>query len=175
MGLFSRRKRDRSDPLRTQAENLVAVAQIQATAAYTSVGERFNLVYSVSTDRWDSVLTVAGVFIAATRANQISLPEAQIDSLMEIVARNLSSWRPEGIAAFEDCKAFFDRTFDALERDPSYQNQRELIGSDALGGWIVWNLVEHAPESEQERALVRVLGGLVMHSFFSWWSDEPAA
>ncbi|MEZ4219068.1 MAG: hypothetical protein R3E88_21565 [Myxococcota bacterium] len=170
MGLFSRRKPDKNDGLRTQAENLVTAAQIQATAAYTSVGDRFDLVYSIPTDRWDSVLTVAGVFIAATRANQIGLPDTQIDSLMEIVARNLNSWRPEGIAAFEDCKAFFDRTFDALEKDPSYGSQPELIGSDALGGWIVWNLVEHAPESEQERGLVRALGILVTHSFFSWWS-----
>jgi hypothetical protein len=165
--LFSRRKRSENDDLRTQAENLVTAAQIQATAAYTSVGERFDLIYSIPTERWDSILTVAGVFIAATRANHIGLSDARIDSLMEIVARNLSSWRPEGIAAFEDCKAFFDRTSDALEKDPSYQHQPELIGSDALGRWIVWNLVEHAPESEQERALVRALGILVTHSFFN--------
>jgi fructose-1,6-bisphosphatase len=175
MGLFSRRKPDKNDGLRTQAENLVTAAEIQATAAYTSVGDRFNLVYSISTDRWDSVLTVAGVFIAATRANQIDLPDAQIDSLMEIVASNLNSWRPEGVAAFEDCKAFFDQTFDALEKDPSYRSQSELVASDALGGWIVWNLVEHAPESEQERGLVRTLGILLTHSFFGWWSDQPAA
>ena len=175
MGLFTRRKRTEKDGYRAQAENLVTAAQIQATAAYTSVGERFDLVYSIPTDRWDSVLTVAGAFIAATRANQIGLAEARVDSLMEVVARDLNSWRPEGIAAFEDCKAFFDRTFDSLEKDPSYRDQPDLIGSDALGGWIVWNLIEHAPESEQERGLVRALGILVTHSFFNWWSDEPAA
>ena len=175
MGLLSRRKRRENDGLRAQAENLVAAAQIQATAAYTSVGERFDLVYSIATDRWDAVLTVAAVFIAATRANQIGLPEARVDSLMEIVARNLNAWRPEGIAAFEDCKAFFDRTVDALEKDPAYQHRPGLIGSDALGGWIVWNLVGHAPESEQERGLVRALGIFATHSFFSWWSDEPVA
>lgn len=175
MGLFSRRKRSESDALRTQAENLVMSAQILATSAYTSVGERFDLVYSIPTERWDSVLTVAGVFIAATRLNHVGLPEARVDSLMEIVARNLHAWRPEGLAAFEDCKAFFDRTYDALEKDAAYQHQPELLGSDAIGGWMVWNLVEHAPDSEQERGLIRALGILVTHTFFSWWSGEPAA
>lgn len=175
MELFSRRKLGENDGPRTQAEYLVTAAQIQATTAYTSVGEQFDLVYTIPTDSWDFVLTVAGVFIAATRANQIGLPEARVDSLMEIVARKLNSWRPEGISAFEDCKAFFDRTFDALKKDPSYQHQPELIGSDAIGSWIVWNLVKHAPESEQERGLARALGVLVTHSFFNWWSDEPVA
>lgn len=175
MGLFTRETQSEKDDLRVQAENLVSAAQIQATAAYMTVGKRFNSVYSIPTDRWDSVMTVAGVFIAVTRASQINLSEARLDSLMEIVARKLGAWRPEGIRAFEDCKAFFDRTFVALESDPNYQSQPEFIGSDALGGWIVWNLVEHAPESEQERGLVRALGVLVTHSFFNWWSNEPAA
>ncbi len=172
MGLFSRSE---NNGLRTQAENLVAMAEIMATDAYTSVGERFDLVSSIPTDRWDSVLTVAGVFIAATRANHIGLPEARVDSLMEIVARKLSAWRPEGIAAFEDCKAYYDRKYDALEKAPAYQQQPELQGPDAIGSWIFWNLIWHAPESEQERRLVRTLGILVTHSFFNWWSGEPAA
>jgi hypothetical protein len=175
MGLFTRGKQSEKDTLLAQAENLVNAAQIQATAAYTSAGKRFDLIYSIPTDRWDSVLTVAGVFIAVTRANQIGLSEARLESLMEIVTHRLGAWRPEGIATFEDCKAFFDRTFAALERAPIYQHQPEFIGSDALGAWIVWNLVEHAPESEQERGLVRALGSLITHSFFNWWSDEPAA
>ncbi len=174
MGLFSRWKRSENNGLRTQAENLVTWAQILAIDAYTDVGERFDLVYSIPTDRWDSVLTVAGVFSAATRANHIGLPEARVDSLMEIVARKLSAWRPEGIAAFEDCKARYDRIYDALEKDPAYQ-QPEFLGSDVIGWWIVWNLVEHAPESEQERGLVRALGILVTLWFFNWWSGEPAA
>ena len=108
---------DRDDEiLRIQAENLVKSAQILATGAYTSVGERFDLVYSIPIDRWDSVLTVAGVFMAATRANYIGLSESQVGSLIEIVAQNISAWRPEGIAALEDCKAFFDHTCDGLDR-----------------------------------------------------------
>lgn len=175
MGLFSRRKQSKNDGFQAQAENLVTAAHAFATAAYTSVGDDFDIVYSIPTDRWDSVLTVAGVFIATARANQIGLPSAQFDSLMEIVARDLSSLRPEGIAAFRDCKAFFDRTVDGLEKAPSYQKQPEHIVSDALGSWMVWNLVEHAPGSEQERGLVRALGTLITLSFFDWLSEEPAA
>ena len=35
MGLFSGGKQSEKDKLRTQAENLISAAQIQATAAYT--------------------------------------------------------------------------------------------------------------------------------------------
>lgn len=175
MGFFFRSKRGGASRLRAQAENLVKASQILATSSYTTIGERFDSVYSIPAERWDSVLTVAGVFVAATRANHIGLSDATIDSLMEMVSRDLGSWRVEGIAAFEDCKIFFDRTLDALEKDPTYRDQREFISSDAIGCWIVWNLVEHEPESEQERGLVRTLGVLVTHSFFDWWSDKPGA
>ena len=168
--MFSRRKPNESDGLETQAENLVKVAQVQATAAYRSVGKRFEVVHSIPIERWDWVLTIAGVFAAATRVNQIGLSGACIDSLMRIVVRNLNSWRLEGTAAFEDCTAFFDRTVNSLEKDRGYRHQPELVGCNALGWWIVWNLVGHAPESEQDQNLARVLGMLVTHSFYGWWS-----
>ena len=72
------------------------------------------------------------------------MPEARVDSLMEIVARNLNAWHPEGIAAFEDFKSFFDCTYDTIEKAPTYQHQPEFTGSDAIGSWVVWNIVGHA-------------------------------
>lgn len=173
MNIFSKWKRNKDDELQTQAENLVAAAQILATSTYTSTAERFDVVYSIPTDRWDTILTIAGVFMAATRANNIGLPEARVSSLMEIVSLKLDAWQPEGIPGFEDCKSFFDRAYDDLEKDAAYQDHPEFLGSDAIGGWIVWNLFGRAPESAEESGLVRALGAIVARSFFDWWSREP--
>lgn len=171
--MFSRWKRKKRDGLETQAETLVTAAKIQATVAYTSVGDRYDLVYSIPTETWDVLVTVAGVFVAATRVGQIGLPEARLDSLLAIVARELQAWHPEGMATFEDCTAFFAQRVDRIEKDPSpaYLQQPELFVARAIGLWIVEKLVEHAPESEQEWALASALGLLVTHWFDGWWSD----
>ena len=73
---------------------------------------------------------------------------------------------------FEDCREFFNRTYDGLASELPYKDDPTYLATDALGSWIVWNLFDHAPESTQERQLVRVLGGLVIHSFFRWWSPS---
>jgi len=87
---------------------------------------------------------------------------------MDVVARSLADWSPQnGIRGFEDCKAMFERNFDALTRS---QHEPRFVASDALGMWIVWNLLERAPAAEEERKLVRVVGAAVVHHFFSWWS-----
>jgi hypothetical protein len=118
------------------------------------------------------VLTIAGAFIAATRVNQAGLPAARIDSLMKTAGGKLHAWHPGAMATFDDCRVFFDRTCEVLEADLAYQHESELISADAIGYWIVWSLSEQAPQSEQERGLVRVSGCFVMHSFFEWWTDS---
>jgi hypothetical protein len=93
------------------------------------------------------------------------------EKLMEIVARGLDDWDPKnGIRGFEDCKVMYERTFDGLTDaniDPRF------ISSDALGWWIVWNLLGQEPRyEEEEHRLVRAIGGTTVHAFFSWWSDQ---
>jgi hypothetical protein len=61
------------------------------------------------------LLTIAGVFMAATRLQNLHLGDDRQRELMEVIARGLADWNPEnGIRGFEDCKAMFERTFDAL-------------------------------------------------------------
>ena len=82
------------DLLIERAENLVSVARTNAKAMFTPLLKRFPILRPVKLEHWDFILTVAGVFIAATRLNNLHLEEAREDSLMEVVAERLDRSRP---------------------------------------------------------------------------------
>jgi hypothetical protein len=147
---FSKAK---TEPLRELAERLVPSANIHATSLFVPMLDQFPLLRNVKPDQWDFVVTIASVFIAATRLSSLKKEDTREERLMEIVARGLGDWDPKnGVRGFEDCKAMFDRTFDGLTNahaDPRF------IASDALGWWTVWNLLGREPKGEEELRLVR--------------------
>jgi len=82
--------------------------------------------------------------MAATRLNNLRLGDTREDNLMEVVAKRLNEWKPDGIRGFEDCKGLFEREFDRLERaghDPQF------VAADAVGQWIVWNVLGRPPQT----------------------------
>lgn len=104
--------------------------------------------------------------MAATRLNNLRLGDAREEKLMEIVAQRLCEWKPDGIRGFEDCKGLFEKEFDRLNaagHDPRF------LASDAVGKWIVWNVLGRPPETDEECMLVRSAGALATHAFFGWW------
>ena len=72
MSFFRRLFGEKQDPLFDRAAELVEVAQINATAMFLPALERFSVLREVDTEHWDFVLTVAGVFIAATRDSRLA-------------------------------------------------------------------------------------------------------
>jgi len=162
----------KTDPLRERAERLVPSANIHATSLFVPMLDEFPLLRSVKPDQWDFVVTIASVFIAATRLRNLKKEDTLEEKLMDIVARGLADWdQKNGIRGFEDCKAMYEGSFDVLTNahaDPRF------IASDALGWWIVWNLLGRAPKGEEELRLVRTLGGTTVHTFFSWWEGAPS-
>jgi hypothetical protein len=122
----------------------------------------------VNVEHWDFILTVAGVFMAATRLNNLHLSDAREENLMESVAESLAKWKPDGLRGFEDCKSLFESEFDRLT---AAGHEPRFIASDAVGKWIVWNVLGRAPETKDECMLVRATGGMVTHSFFDWWKQ----
>ena len=172
LSLLSKFRRSRSTDVDSQAKQLVAASQILATGSYTDIAKRFDQVYAVPTDRWNFILTIAGVFTAVSRLEVASFSDSQKDALSEVVAADLAKWDSKAVAGFEDCREFFNRTYDGLASESPYEDDPTYLATNALGSWIVWNLFDHAPESTQERQLVRVLGSLVIHSFFRWWSPS---
>jgi hypothetical protein len=161
-----------TDTLRERAERLVPSANIHATSLFVPMLDQFPLLRDVKPDQWDFVVTIASVFIAATRLRNLKTEDTPRERQMEMIARGLADWdQKNGVRGFEDCKAMYERTFDGLTNahaDPRF------IASDALGWWIVWNLLGREPKGEEELRLVRTLGGATVHTFFSWWEGPPS-
>jgi len=155
------------DPLQSRADTLVDSASVNAVTMFTPLLNQFPSLRGIPTKHWDFILTVAGVFVAATRLSNMRLGDAREQHLMDRVAERLTVWSPDGVRAFEDCKTLFDKNYDALtnaDHDPKF------IASDSVGMWIVWNTLGKTG-SEEERRLVRMVGATITHTFFNWWSE----
>ena len=62
-----------TDPLLKQADYLVEVAQINSIALFQSARKDFLFLQDVNVKHWDSILTIAGVFMAANRLKNLRL------------------------------------------------------------------------------------------------------
>jgi hypothetical protein len=125
---------------------------------------------SLNIDRrqWNFVLTVASIFVALSSLTKHSLPSAQEDALIDIVAEDLRRWDPSGMGGFENCKSVFEQEFGRLT---AAGHEARFIGSDALGMWIAVSLIRRQPYTQEECQLVRVAGATVIHSFLNWWKS----
>lgn len=156
-------------PRAEQAPTIVGAADVNAVSSFVHTLDQFPNLRSVDPRRWDKVLTVAGIFVGVSRLNQEQITAPERSSLLDIVTREAVRWDPGAVKAVDDCRDFVDRTYDVLSKDSNYAANQRFLFSDALGGWIVWNLLGHVPETEEEQRMVRVLGATVTHSFYSWW------
>lgn len=171
MGLFSRKSRVASadERLRHQAELLVSSAHSLAVAGYAQAAAEVPIINRIRANDWDFCLTVAGVFIAASALTQSGVSQTAAEQLMEIVARHLDQWNAGAVDGFDDCKALFERTYDRLAASPAYKDDHRFLASDAVGYWIAWNLLGHAPSQNDELELMRLAGVSVTHAFADWW------
>lgn len=159
----------RQDPMQKAAEALVAASRGNAASMFVPVLDRFPILQGTDLQHWDFILTVAGVFMAASRLNNLAVGDAREEKLMEIVAESLEKWDPDGIRVFEDCKRYYEQQYGLLAaagHDP------EFLASDSVGRWIVWNVLGRVPHSKDEVMLVRATGAMVTHGFFDWWTTQ---
>ncbi|OGP95205.1 MAG: hypothetical protein A2157_06590 [Deltaproteobacteria bacterium RBG_16_47_11] len=151
-----------------EACNLLPSAKIFATTSYSTVAKEFQGICAVDLARWDFVLTIGGVFVAISQLNHEDLAESTKNSLLDIIIDAVVTWQPDAPEAVEDCRRFVDRTYEGLATLPESKTNAQFLFSDALGSWIVWNLFRRAPSTPEERQLIRVLGGMLIHSFMYW-------
>ena len=151
------------------AEKLPSAAQILAVTSYRNVLSNYPIVGKIKPGHWDFVLTIGGIFVAVSQLNHENIPEQEKDALLDTVTNAATEIYPDSIDACEDCRKFIDRTYDGLAEGKEYKNNPQFLFADSLGAWVVWNLLGHAPSNDDERKLIRILGGLLIHSFISWW------
>jgi hypothetical protein len=158
------------DPLMKQAESLVQAAHINAVSSFVPFLDQFDVLREVNPQQWDVTVTIAGVFTAVTRLWGLRLGDTREGKLSDTISECLVKWNSsEGVSGFNDCKAIFEIAFDTLT---SSGHEPRFVASDAIGSWIVWNVLLHAPETEDERRLIRAVGAMVIHRFFDWWSEQ---
>jgi hypothetical protein len=168
MSILGKLFKPKENPLRKRAATLVTAVEINAASMFVPLLDKFPFVQEADVKHWDFILTVAGVFLAASRLSNLRLGDAREESLMETVAKSLAEWDPDGIRRFDDCKCLFESEYDRLT---AAGHEPRFIASDAVGKWIVWNVLGRAPETEDECMLVRATGTMVTHAFFDWWKE----
>lgn len=156
------------------AEMLPQAAHTLAIGSFTKFIDKFPSVQQIKPERWDFILTIAGIFVGVTKLYQDAhIPENEKTIIIEAVTKASIQIYPDAVEASDDCRTFVDRTYDALAKLASYQDNPQFIFSDSLGTWIVWNIFERQTEEDDEesRQLMRVIGGYIVHSFISWWEQ----
>jgi hypothetical protein len=88
---------------------------------------------------------------------------------MKLVAEDMDQWKPDGIDGFEDCKRLFESEFDRLE---TTGQAPDFLASDALGMWIVLNVLKRQSQTDEEFQLVRVTGLSAINAFYDWWEKS---
>ena len=157
-----------SEPLYERARDLTSKAHAVAISNHVRFTDEFVLLNYIDVKWWNFFVTIAGVFVASTRLKNLQLGKDRERHLMEVVAKEFQKWNPNASDGFEDCKAFFDRTYDGQAAALTADEQK-FVSSDTVGAWIVWNILDRPPSTIDERRLVRVIGILVTHIFFNWW------
>lgn len=161
-----------SSSLIERAKRLPVSAEIFATSFETKVLDRFPMVRTVGSDRWDFIMTVAGIFVAISQLNREELDEGVKDDIREATGYAAIKWNPKAVEAVEDCTQCVNRNYGGLQSSKEYSGETQFLFSDSLGFWVVRNLLDHMPESDAERQLVRALGGALVLSFVNWWKDS---
>jgi hypothetical protein len=174
------------DPLLREADDLVQVAEMNATVMFESLLKKFSFLREVDLKRWEFIVTIASVFIAIVRLQELGLGENRQQKLMERVGAKLIQWNPtNGRRRFENCASFYEKAFNELTSvsEPQFVGSDALgswtsvsgpqfVGSDALGSWVVWSVLSRPAQSEEEHRLVRVVGGMVTHTYFKWLEEK---
>jgi hypothetical protein len=73
MRFFQQLGRWKNDPLRGKAERLVSSAKVNAVTMFLPMLDQHPLLKKVNPEQWDFLLTVAGVFMAATRLQNLQV------------------------------------------------------------------------------------------------------
>ena len=109
-------------------------------------------------------------YFALNRLRTLNLNEKRRLKLEKKVAVGLVQLYPRGARpTFENCKSFFDKAYyDLLDAD----REQQLVASDAIGAWVVWEILRHPAETEHEFKLVRWVGAMIVQSFFEWWEKD---
>lgn len=148
------------------SEKLPSAAKVLAVSSYTQFLDKYPIIEKIKPEHWDFVLTIAGIFVGVSQLNHEDIPEHEKDAILDTVTSAGIEIYPDSTEACEDCRNFVNRTYDGLAKEKGYKDNPKFLFSDSLGSWVVWNLFSHTPSNEDERNLIRILGGVLFIRLF---------
>jgi len=146
-----------------QAQLLMPAVQKLAQAAYAPLTEQYPelavLMENIPESRWTFFFITASIGVSFILA-PVQVAEESQSQVCDIVAAALEAWHPQGHEALEDFLKFVREKL-----------QQEVEMPAAVGAWLLWNLKQSQPSSE-ELSLAWPLGLFFLHSFKDWWETE---
>jgi hypothetical protein len=162
----------RSDPLMRRAQQVVQSAALNAVATFAALAKQFPMLLDADTGHWDYIHTVAAALVALVRLGEQRLGKPRQQKLVAVIQSELvRRFGEEATAAVEDCGSNLKR-YSRLLADKGQRSEYMIY--DAVGFWIVWNLIGRWPERDEELKLVRATGTLTGQPWSTWWQARPA-
>ena len=153
------------DPLDAQAKRLVDATNILAISTFVPAVDQYPFLKQCNPNDWDFFATVASVQVGI--ANLLhSVSSERFKLLYPIIAAALHKWNPQGEDAVRDCQAFIRRSLN--HRSVAAEN---ILPTDALGMWVIWNLLRRTPTREEASAS-RGIGGALATPIQDWWESK---
>jgi hypothetical protein len=147
------------DPLVKVARGTFGAMQIIAVSSYAPLQEA-RAVPESDSEQWEFFATIAAVHAVSsvylTRFGQERYRHFA-GKMFDEVAR----WKPDGGAALADCAVFTNKNI---------ETQGASAHAQALGFWLIWNLLGQTPELAQSQN-ASMVGGLFFANAVSWWDE----
>jgi len=150
------------DPLYEQAKRLISAAHIAAISTFTPAAEQFDFLKECDPRDWDFFATAA-VIQVALNSLACSVSAERFKSLYTVIASEVHNWNSQGEDAILDCQSFIKHMLDAEPADAD-----RFAPIDALGMWVIWNLLRREPTYAEAQAS-RAIGGTLATPLHDWW------
>lgn len=177
MNFLRRMFQSETDLTIKRAENLVDTAKTLAIASYTAFLPRHPLIAQFDEDKWDFVLTIAGVCCAISSLNEMRqenrIDENAREKCLRTVTDHIKRWDRDGLEAIADLQRMINDLVPKIIERVESGNDAQFAASDAIGTWITWNLLNRAPNTKEESLFVRDIGAHVALTFIDWWVSAP--
>jgi hypothetical protein len=153
------------DPLYEQAKRLVSAANILAISTFTPAAEQYDFLKECDPQDWDFFATAAIIQVALNNLAR-SVSAERFKSLYAIIASEVHNWNSQGEEAILDCRSFIKRMLDA---EPA--GSESVAPIDALGMWVILNLLRREPTYAEAQAS-RAIGGALAAPLHDWWDKS---
>ena len=106
--------------------------------------------------------------MATSRLMKHNISDTRREQLLAVISKAMIEWNFDARRFYSDCMEKFELEFDKLT---SSGHEARFIGADALGIWIVINVLERSPQSKEDFDLIRGIGSIMVHTFFDYWEE----